>query len=193
MKKLIPVLALAAGAAAFVAYKMKKDEKKIVELDEGLLYDEDDDSVEEALISNPQLQVEDTMKQEEKECEECKEAFTILDETYPHLSTEKVNEVKKNYENVLEKLTLEGDVHENERPIEHFVTFQDEQKLEEFRQAVVNRGFVISSKEQDSNTLNILHISAVNNPKLLDNVLFLADMAAFYDGVYNGWKTKVVY
>ena len=43
MKKIIPALAVIAGAAALVAYKLKKDEEKqIVDLDQGLLEDEDD-------------------------------------------------------------------------------------------------------------------------------------------------------
>ena len=59
MKKIIPFVAIAAGAAALVAYKLKKEEQKqIVDLDQGLLEDEDDmmgydEEVEEAPISNP--------------------------------------------------------------------------------------------------------------------------------------------
>ena len=61
MKKIIPALAVIAGAAALVAYKLKKDEEKqIVDLDQGLLADEEDlnemdldDEIEEGPISDP--------------------------------------------------------------------------------------------------------------------------------------------
>ncbi len=62
MKKVIPVLAVLAGAAALVAYKLKKDEeKKIVDLDQGLLEDEEnidendmeEEEIEEGPISQP--------------------------------------------------------------------------------------------------------------------------------------------
>lgn len=53
MKKIIPVLGVLAGAAALVAYKMKKEEQKqIIDLDQGLL-DDDDDALEEGPISDP--------------------------------------------------------------------------------------------------------------------------------------------
>lgn len=190
MKKLIPVLALAAGAAAFVAYKMKKDEKKVMDLDEGLLYD-DEDLVEESLISKPQE--EDDIESATQESTEEQQAVVLFDEQYKKLSLVKVEEIKKHYEECLEKLAVEGDVHEKERPIEHTVTFTDKANLEAFKHAVVNRGFVISVNEQDDSVLNVLHISAVDSPKLLDNILFLNNEALVNHGVYNGWKTKVMY
>ena len=43
MKKALPVLAALGAVAAFAIYKIKKEEqKKIVDLDEGLLYDDED-------------------------------------------------------------------------------------------------------------------------------------------------------
>ena len=71
MKKIIPALAVIAGAAALVAYKLKKDEEKqIVDLDQGLLEDEDDlnemdmdDEIEEGPISDPASCME-TVKEE---------------------------------------------------------------------------------------------------------------------------------
>lgn len=192
MKKLIPVLALAAGAAAFVAYKLKKDEKKVMDLDEGLLYD-DEDCVEESLISDPQIVNNNAENSDETETEEAEQSILLYDDQYKNLSVNYVDELKKHYNESLDKLAMEGDVHENERPIEHSVTFQDKANLEAFKHAVVNRGFVITLSENDDKTLNILHISAVNSPKLLDNILYLSDEALRFGGVYNGWKTKVMY
>ena len=192
MKKLIPILALAAGAAAFVAYKMKKDEKKVMELDEGLLYD-DEDTIEESLISEPQTVGGMENEYISTDSTDTEQAILLYDDQYKNLSQTKVEEIKRHYEESLEKLAVEGDVHENERPIEHTVTFLDKVNQEAFKHAVVNRGFVISVNEQDDKVLNILHISAVNSPKLLDNILFLNNEALAHHGVYSGWKTKVMY
>ena len=44
MKKIIPALAVLGGVAAFAVYKLKKEEKKhVVDLDQGLLYDEENE------------------------------------------------------------------------------------------------------------------------------------------------------
>ena len=41
MKKIFPILAVLGSAAALIAYKMKKEEEKqIIDLDQGLLYDD---------------------------------------------------------------------------------------------------------------------------------------------------------
>ena len=51
MKKIIPALAVLGGVAAFAVYKLKKEEKKhVVDLDQGLLYDEEnEDDIDESL------------------------------------------------------------------------------------------------------------------------------------------------
>ena len=42
MKKIFPILAVLGSAAALIAYKMKKEEEKqIIDLDQGLLYDDE--------------------------------------------------------------------------------------------------------------------------------------------------------
>ena len=69
MKKIFPILAVLGSAAALIAYKMKKEEEKqIIDLDQGLLYDDEpednEDAAEEAPISDPQHC-----------CEEVNEAF----------------------------------------------------------------------------------------------------------------------
>ena len=86
MKKIIPALAVIAGAAALVAYKLKKDEEKqIVDLDQGLLEDEDDlnemdmdDEIEEGPISDPASCMETVKKRScgccrgfERSCKGC--------------------------------------------------------------------------------------------------------------------------
>lgn len=87
MKKIIPILGLVAGAAALVAYKMKKDEQKqIVDLDQGLLNDEDE-TIEEGPI-NPQAC-----------CEEAEESFEEMVDT----AEQKVKNLKERTEELLDK------------------------------------------------------------------------------------------
>ena len=57
MKKIFPILAVLGSAAALIAYKIKKEEEKqIIDLDQGLLYDDEpednEDAAEEAPISD---------------------------------------------------------------------------------------------------------------------------------------------
>ena len=81
MKKIIPALAVIAGAAALVAYKLKKDEEKqIVDLDQGLLEDEDDlnemdmdDEIEEGPISDPASCMETVKKEAADAAEDLKD------------------------------------------------------------------------------------------------------------------------
>lgn len=241
MKKLIPVLGVLAGAAALVAYKMKKDEQKqIIDLDQGLLHDDDEEMIQEEPISNPascceefaqkaedmaedaadkvknlkerteelledvedktedvkqafQIHIEDAADAVEEKVEEATEALEEeKDSTYPHLSCKRVEEIIAAANQQMEELQAQGDVHKHERPVQHRVKFDDEEALDGFKNTVINKGFVITNGEED-HELVVLHITAINNEKLYDNMLYLADTAAQYHGTYEGWTTKVVY
>lgn len=80
MKKIIPVLGVLAGAAALVAYKMKKEEQKqIIDLDQGLL-DDDDDALEEGPISDPSSCCETIKESVENLADAAKEKAKNLEE-----------------------------------------------------------------------------------------------------------------
>ena len=80
MKKILPILGVVAGAAAFVAYKMKKEEQKqIIDLDQGLLEDEEE-TLEEGPISDPASCCENVMEKAEEVKENVEEKAKNLEE-----------------------------------------------------------------------------------------------------------------
>lgn len=109
---------------------------------------------------------------------------------YPHLTNRMVEDINEMTVEAIEALAKDGDVHEHERPVQHMVSFKLKEDLETFKSKVINKGFVITKGEEEFD-LVVLHISPVNKEKLVDNILFLADMAYAYHGEYRGWQSKV--
>lgn len=94
MKKIIPVLGVLAGAAAFAVYKMKKDEQKqIIDLDQGLL-DDDDEAVEEGPISDPASCCEAIKETAEDIVETGKEKAKNLEERTEELLEDAVDHIE---------------------------------------------------------------------------------------------------
>lgn len=251
MKKILPILGVVAGAAAFVAYKMKKEEQKqIIDLDQGLLEDEDE-TLEEGPISDPasccesvmdkaeevkenveekaknlaertEELMEDVTDNMEEHVEDASQAFKIhiedaadvveakvedakavfeevkddveeaKDERYPHLNGSQLEEIRGHADAVVEELEKDGDVHNHERPVQHRINFTNMEDMDNFKNTVINKGFVITNGDEEFQ-LMVLHITAINKEKLYDNMFYLADTAAMYHGVYLGWTSKVVY
>ncbi|MEF2783421.1 MAG: ribonuclease E inhibitor RraB [Clostridium sp.] len=190
MKKVIPVLAVLAGAAALVAYKLKKDEeKKIVDLDQGLLEDEEnidendmeEEEIEEGPISQPGYinQVNEAVKEEP-------------DENNSSLTEDEVTALQNSTQQKMDEMLQEGDVHENERPVQHYIEFNNSEDLENFKSNVINQGFVISKGKTDLE-LVVLHISPIEKEKLMNNILCIADEAKKHNGKYLGWDSKIIY
>lgn len=221
MKKIIPVLAVLGSAAALVAYKLKKDEQKqIVDLDQGLLQDEEleettDDEVEEGPISEPQSCCMDAVKEgvqdtvedmkdhieDAKETvsdfvedvkEEAKEVLEDADEEFPSMLKEEVAKLKEQAKELMEAMAGEGDVHENERPVQHTVKFSTPQDLDDFKNTVINKGFVITKGEEDGELI-VLHITPIDDSKLVPTILYIANEAKKHHGEYKGWTSKVIY
>lgn len=186
MKKIIPALAVLGGVAAFAVYKLKKEEKKhIADLDQGLLYDDEDGSEDN---------LENSFKKAEDEVQDLAEDNKTIpmDEKFPNLTSVEVENLKNEYNSKVNELTVDGDILSKERPIRHNVCFHNETDLEHFKKEVINRGFVISAGEEPLN-LVVLHISPINTEKLVDNILYLANRTKANQGIYKGWETKVVY
>lgn len=231
MKKMIPALAVLAGAAAMVAYKLKKDEEKqIVDLDQGLLEDEDDASEmpeettenptddsasdmetvrEEARAAGETLKekaedviekgkewVKDATEELKDTAEDAKkvmqEATEDVDEEFPALLKSEVQTLKEQAQSIMEAMLKEGDVHENERPVQHTVVFQNGEDLESFKNEVINRGFVVTRGDGD-HELVVLHITPIDDIKLMGNVLYIASEAKRHHGEYRGWNSKIIY
>lgn len=220
MKKIIPVLAILGSAAAILAYKMKKDEqKRIIDLDQGLLHDESlneaVEEVEEAPISNPQSccvndavdtakevvedvkgAVKDTTETIQDKVEDVKEEvrenLQEFDIDFTALLQEEVQQLKKKAADIMETLKVEGDIHEHERPVQHEVHFPSSEAADHFKNEVINKGFVITKGKKD-NELFILHITPLDDTKLIHNILYIANEAKKNHGVYKGWTSKVIY
>ena len=219
MKKIIPALAVIAGAAALVAYKLKKDEEKqIVDLDQGLLEDEDDlnemdmdDEIEEGPISDPASCME-TVKEEAADAaedlkdlakdafEEGKEAAKDIvqdaaeefDTDFPSLLKSETAALKEQAKKLMDDMLQEGDVHENERPVQHSVVFQTAEDMDSFKNEVINKGFVITRGDEDLELI-VLHITPIDDVKLMGNILYIAGEAKLHHGKYQGWSSKVIY
>lgn len=190
MKKLIPALAILGSAVAFVAYKMKKDEqRKIMELDQDLLCDHeecgcgDSCSCEEEEEEEHRREPNPTFDQQED---------TSTHSDYPNLTNSMIEDIHDMNVEAIDSLKLDGDVSENERPIQHQVMFKTSEDLENFRNKVVNKGFVVTKGDGEYD-LNILHITDINQVKLMSHVLYIADQAYANHGSYKGWVSKVTY
>lgn len=185
MKKIIPALAVLGGVAALAVYKLKKEEKKhVVDLDQGLLYDEEnEDDILENSFKKAETEVQDLPEHNDT---------ITMDNEYPSLTSTEVENLKNEYNTKVEELASEGDILTKERPVRHNVCFYNEVDLEHFKKEVINRGFVISTGEEPLN-LVVLHISPINTEKLVDNILYLASRAKENKGTYKNWETKVIY
>lgn len=217
MKKIIPFLAVVGSAAALVAYKMKKEEKKqVIDLDQGLLFDEEnednEETIEEAPISNPNEcceGVEEAFEEAHDALDEVPEMNTDseeetaddmenvdsheeYDEMFTHLTRAEMALLKEDSDARLASLEQKGDVHDHERPVQHYIQFHSDAEMNEFKNMVINRGYVIT-KGSEEFELIVLHITPMDIVKLMANVYYLADAAATYGGIYKGWQSKVVY
>lgn len=219
MKKIIPIVAILGSVAAVAVYKIKKDEKKkIIDLDEGMLHDEDitednEDTVEEEPISEPQSccvdredgdvennadratqavdedadKVEDLAK---KLSWETKDAAKDAKEVFPNLRESEIQELKNNTKELMEKMEKEGDVHEQERPVQHTIRFPSLADAEGFKNIVINRGFVVSTGENELE-LVVLHITPLDEVKLIANILYIVNEAHKHHGKYQGWSSRI--
>ena len=233
MKKIIPALAVIAGAAALVAYKLKKDEEKqIVDLDQGLLEDEDDlnemdidDEIEEGPISDPASCMETVKKEAADAAEDLKDlakdafeegkeaaedfadavknqaaeakdivqdAAEEFDTDFPSLLKSETAALKEQAKKLMDDMLQEGDVHENERPVQHSVVFQTAEDMDSFKNEVINKGFVITRGDEDLELI-VLHITPIDDVKLMGNILYIAGEAKLHHGKYQGWSSKVIY
>ena len=200
MKKIFPILAVLGSAAALIAYKMKKEEEKqIIDLDQGLLYDDEpednEDAAEEAPISDPQHcceEVNEAFEEAHESLDEFEDVQEEYDEMFTHLTRAEMALLKEDTDARMEALEQKGDVHDHERPVQHVVKFQDEESMNQFKSVVINRGYVITRGSEEFELI-VLHITPMDKVKLMSNVYYLADVATAYQGVYKGWQSKAVY
>lgn len=123
-------------------------------------------------------------------CETEKEEET--DPEFPYLTSETKKQIDEMNQEVIAKLEENGDVHENERPVQHTVAFKNLDDLENYKTAVINKGFVVT-KGEDTLELYVLHIAPIDRIQLIQNIYYLANLALEMHGVYKGWKSRVSY
>lgn len=198
MKKALPLLALLGGAAALVVYKIKKDEqKKIVDLDEGLLYDDtllENEELNEKSNDNLNNCVHDSVGIEDNnvvDTEDKGACNVTYDEVFTHLTKSEMTLLKEDTDARIVSLNEKHDIHEKERPIQHHLKFSNEIQMNEFKNIIINHGYVITRGVQEFELI-VLHIAPIDNVKIMANIYYLADVAAMYNGIYKGWETRVI-
>lgn len=127
--------------------------------------------------------VEEPVVEDKKEDE-------VYSTEFPHLTNRMVEDINAMTLDAIAALAQDGDVHEHERPVQHMVSFHNKEDLEGFKSKVINKGFVITKGEAEFD-LVVLHISPINEEKLVNNILYLADQAYAFHGEYRGWQSKV--
>lgn len=179
-RKIIPTIAIASGIAAFVAYRMKKNnEKQIIDLDQMLAEDEDAFYKDENHHSST------------KEVEDEKN-IDIDTQKYVYLTNDIITRIKTKTEIEIAILEEEGDVHEHERPIEHRLSFASQEDVEAFKEAITSEGFAIE-KSDDLDHILVMHLAAIKEETLLPIILHVADCVYQHHGQYLGWRSKVSY
>lgn len=221
MKKIIPVLAVLGGAAALAMYKLNKDEKKkIIDLDEGLLHDDglaenEDESIDEGPISEPQSCCCDDAKKAMKNIlydadelinnaadkvvdfahdvkDNASNVIKDVKEVFPNLVEEEIQELKNKAKALMDEMLGEGDSHTIERPVQHSVRFETQEDATTFKNQVINRGFVVTSGDSELE-LMVLHITPLDDVKLIANILYIANETKANHGAYEGWTSKIAY
>ncbi|MFV0380642.1 MAG: ribonuclease E inhibitor RraB [Breznakia sp.] len=175
MKKKVGLFALlSAGAgAAYIAYKAAKkhDEESLEESDTDII------------LHNVEAQGFKPMNIDEAGNIESNEKTN----TTPHLSEE---EVKALQELTNTTFTALGVLDANEeKPIQHEIEFSKEIELEEFKNRIIDEGYVVTAGEHERELL-VLHISQMDSEAISAKVLYLADLAKEHTGVYKKWLCK---
>lgn len=145
-----------------------------------------EEQTEEPITENePAPSIDSYFAEDTLDTEEC-------DPDYPHLTQRIIDAINLKNEEKFQELREGGDSCETERPIQHYVSFDAQDDMETFKNKVINRGFVVTQGEQDLQ-LVVLHISSVEQAKLVSTVLYLADEAYANHGVYEGWNSQLTY
>ena len=120
------------------------------------------------------------------------DAAEEFDTDFPSLLKSETAALKEQAKKLMDDMLQEGDVHENERPVQHSVVFQTAEDMDSFKNEVINKGFVITRGDEDLELI-VLHITPIDDVKLMGNILYIAGEAKLHHGKYQGWSSKVIY
>lgn len=98
---------------------------------------------------------------------------------------------------VIENLQEHGDLLEKERPVSHWIYFQNLDDRENFWDNIKGLGFEILEKEETSSgelpfSLQLSRVDKVDYESVNDYVLFLWQKSQEFNGEYDGWETFIV-
>lgn len=145
-------------------------------------------TAQEPIIMQEPVNVNET----ETEPEKTNDEDNTYSNDFPHLTNRMVNDINMMTRDAIDALAKDGDVHAHERPVQHMVSFRNKEDMESFKSRVINKGFVITKGEGEYDLI-VLHISSIDEVKLVNHILYLADQAYAFNGEYRGWQSKVSY
>lgn len=182
MKKTLTAIVVLGAIAGAVAYKLKKEneEKKYLDHELDMLAGEDEAEDEEEGNVECGCDVEEDAQPQTNE-------NPMTDEINQELKAQ----LEQKSDSVISQLAEEDDHLEEERPIQHFVDFTNEEDMEAFKNAVIEKGYVVTRGENPLQ-LSVLHIAPISRSELLVNVYYLANQAIKHHGTYQGWQSRKV-
>jgi len=91
----------------------------------------------------------------------------------------------------LQALLDAGDDFERPRPIEHTITFDDQEKRDVFARAMADHGYEIAVEEQPVNAVRCSKRDTIDPFKITEMRTALTTLAEEFGGFYSGWATVV--
>lgn len=170
MKKTLGVLAVVGAAAAFIAYKIKKEES----------YEDFSELNEEDITEKILKKAEEVNYVDE---EEGTTPPAIQSTSYPNLNQEDILRLNEVGEELFSKLDEDTTDDRTERPLQHTIQFENEEQLQAYKNIVISEGYVVTGGE-DPNKLIVLNITKVNPDEILSRIFSLANKAKEYNGEY---------
>ena len=163
LSRLIPAIAAVGGAVAFAVYKMQKNKKEIMKLDEGLLTDEEEETLNDFHIDD----VKSTADMDDVDVDIPAFKEQKAQESAPYVLDEETKaKISAHIDEAIKALGAVQDVHTAERPIEHQMSFTNEEDMNHFKESVVKRGYVVT-KGENENSAVCMHIAPMDKDLMM--------------------------
>jgi len=189
LSRLIPAIAAVGGAVAFAVYKMQKNKKEIMKLDEGLLTDEEEETLNDFHIDD----VKSTADMDDVDVDIPAFKEQKAQESAPYVLDEETKaKISAHIDEAIKALGAVQDVHTAERPIEHQMSFTNEADMNHFKESVVKRGYVVT-KGENENSAVCMHIAPMDKDLMMQHVTYLFEETKNNHGTYEGWHCDPVY
>ncbi len=183
MKKLIPLLAIAAGATAYFVAKKIKEEKALEQVDQNEIK-------MIKLDSNHIDEVKDMPSFQEEVCiletldSEVRESLEKVLSNYPYLEDVVVLQAFEYYEELKSKIKPKEKIN-----IVHVAKFPLVENLAAYVKWIKNEGFQIREASEENVVLAYKEVS-IKDSNFLDNIFLVANIVAGYKGEYEGFNVE---